>query len=103
MRRKDYLRQDAAAINAMIDGLVTRSLETRQRAAEAQAALSDLVALTSRTSDSELSASIGKLGLQLDRLSESVGRIRCPDSAVDSPESAEQPPPDRTPHEVGAG
>jgi methyl-accepting chemotaxis protein len=101
VRRKDYLRQDADAINEMIDGLVTRSMEIRQCAAETQTALADLVKLTAGTADPELSAAIGKLGLRLDRLSESASRTRCPDSAVDSPESTPEPCPAARPHEVG--
>jgi methyl-accepting chemotaxis protein len=87
VRTKDYLGRDAEAINEMIDGLVARSTETHESAAEAQAALSDLVALTARTQDPELRAAIGKLGLRLDRLSESVARIRCPATRADAPEA----------------
>ena len=101
VRRRDYLRQDADAINAMLDGLVTRSMEIRHRAAEAQTALVDLVTLTAEMSDPELSASIGKLGLRLDRMSESVGRIRCPNSAVDFPEPTLEAGPAPRPREVG--
>jgi len=101
VRRKDYLAQDAEAINAMIDGLAARSSEIGERAAEAHSALSELVAISARTSDSELSAAIGKLGLQLDRLTQSVGRIRCPGSIASSAGSPEQRPAARTAPEVG--
>lgn len=91
VRRKDYLSQDAEAINAMIDGLTERSMEIRERAAEAQTALSELVANTAQREDAELNASIGKLGLRLDRLSESVSRLRCRTGEAEAPRSAVDP------------
>ena len=101
VRTKDYLGRDAEAINEMIDGLVARSMETHKSAAEAQAALSDLVALTARTQDSELSAAIGNLGLRLDRLSESVARIRCPAVQADAPEATPESAVAAPTHEAG--
>jgi methyl-accepting chemotaxis protein len=72
VRSRDYLEQDAVAINRMIEGLAGREAEHRERANSAKEALTELEAVAATRRDAELTAAVGRLGLCLDGLGQSV-------------------------------